>query len=153
MLAMKPLLDPSLYIQNSVFKSLGWADLLPACFVVAALSLVEIDFLEAAVNFHLLQIQFHLVMSYLLFFSNSYCSRSWWLLPRKSDKVSPEGFPSGGSFLSPAWRWLLPRKVAASHGHLEQACDSHMIWSDLFLITVNSLWWGKHSSARLSVRC
>jgi hypothetical protein len=76
MLAMKSLLDPSLYIQNSVFKCLEWADLLPAGFVVAALSPVEIDFLEAAVNFHLLQIQFHLVMNYLLFFSDSYCSRS-----------------------------------------------------------------------------
>jgi len=110
MLAMKSLLGPSLYIQNSVFKCFGWADLLSAGFVVTALSLVEIDFLEAAVNLHLLQIHFHLVMNYLLFFSDSYCSRSWWLLPRKSDKVSPEGLPSGGSFLSPAWWWLLPRK-------------------------------------------
>jgi hypothetical protein len=77
MLAMKPLLDLSLYIQNSVFKCFAWADLFPAGFVVAALSLVKIDFLEAAVNLHLLQIHFHLVMNYLLFFSDSYYSRSW----------------------------------------------------------------------------
>jgi hypothetical protein len=60
-LAMKSLLEPSLYVQNSLFKSFGWADLSPAGFVVAALSLVKIDFLEAAVKLHLLQIHFHLV--------------------------------------------------------------------------------------------
>ena len=57
-------------------KIFGEAQLLLADFVVAALSLVEMHFLEAAVKIHLLQTHFRPVLTTFCP-SDNYCSRGW----------------------------------------------------------------------------